>query len=360
MTPVRPAILCGGSGERLWPLSRRTNPKPFHALVSGRTLFEETVLRSSGAGEGVSFAAPLIIAGQAIADAVDKDLSSCGVNAEAVALEPAGRNTAAAAIIAARMAQAADGAEALVLLAPSDHHIAPLSEFRASVAKAAALAQAGKIVVFGIPPTRPETGYGYIRAGDALDGGSVVEAFEEKPDAATAQRYLDGGDRFWNAGLFAFRADVLIAEMQSYEPAIVAAVDAALASADRSGNRVALDKAAFEASPFIPLDIAVMERTKRAAMVPASFQWSDIGAWNSLADFVEADHDGVRRVGSVTAIDCQDSYLRGEGVHVAALGVSDLVVVATPDAVYVADSSRSGDVKALIAQMRRDDRDDLL
>ncbi len=352
MKAIRPAILCGGSGERLWPLSRRTHPKPFHALVSGRTLFEETVLRSNGAGDGVEFSAPLIIAGQAIADAVDTDLASCGVAAHAVALEPAGRNTAAAAIIAARMAQTVDGDKALGLLAPSDHHITPLNEFRKSVAKAATLADSGKIVVFGIAPARPETGYGYIRTGDALDDGFVVEAFEEKPDLPTAQRYLDEGARYWNAGLFAFRADVLIAEMQKFEPAIVAAVDRALAAAETSGKRVALDKSAFESSPSIPLDIAVMERTSHAAMVPVSFGWSDIGAWNSLSDFVEPDDRGVRSVGTVTSVDCQDSYLRGEGIHVAALGVSGLVVVATRDAVFVSEASRSSDVKELIAEMR--------
>jgi len=360
MKAIRPAILCGGSGERLWPLSRRTHPKPFHALVSGRTLFEETVLRSSGAGEGVNFSAPLIIGGLAIANAVDTDLASCGVAAEAVALEPAGRNTAAAAVIAARMAQACDGEDALVLLAPSDHHITPLNEFRASVAKAAALAEAGKIVVFGIAPTRPETGYGYIRSGDALDGGLVVEAFEEKPDLETAQRYLAEGTRYWNAGLFAFRADVLIVEMQDFEPDIVKAMDAALAAAKTSGNRMVLDKTAFETAPSVPLDIAVMERTAHAAMVPASFGWSDIGAWGSLSDFVEPDHQGVRGVGSVTAVDCQDTYLRGEGIHVAALGVNGLVVVATPDAVFVSSTDRSGDVKALIAEIREAGRDELL
>lgn len=356
MTKIRPAILCGGSGERLWPLSRANNPKPFHRLVSGRTLFEDTLLRSAGSGEGVEFSAPLVIAGEALLDLVRTGLASAGLTANAIALEPAGRNTAAAAILAARLAQQADGADALVLLAPSDHHITPLDEFRASVARAARLAQDGRIVVFGITPTRAETGFGYIRTGERLKGGFAVEAFEEKPDAATAQRYLDAGDRFWNAGLFCFRADILIDEMARFEPDIVKGVDAALAASARKDGIVRPDREAFLATPSLPLDIAVMERTERAAMVPASFAWSDIGAWQALADLAESDGTGVRCQGDVVALDCADSYLRGEGVTVAALGVSGLVVVATPDAVLVTETRRAGDIKSLLAELRRQGR----
>lgn len=349
---IRPAILCGGSGERLWPLSRKDNPKPFHKLVTGRTLFEDTLLRSAGEGEGVTFSAPLIVAGEAILDPVRTGLASAGMTAEAVALEPAGRNTAAAALLAARLAQAADGEEALVLLAPSDHHIGPLDAFRRSVAKAAKLARDGRIVVFGIPPTRAETGYGYIRAGDALEGGFAVEAFEEKPDADTAQRYLDAGDRYWNAGLFAFRADVLIGEMARFEPEILECVDAALAFAETAEGVVRPGREAFLATSSMPLDIAVMERTERAAMVPAEFAWSDIGAWQSLADLAEGDANGVKRQGQTVAVDCSDSYLRGDGVTVAALGVTGLTVVATPDAVLVAETGRVADIKKLLAELR--------
>ncbi|MEE2566434.1 mannose-1-phosphate guanylyltransferase [Hyphobacterium marinum] len=349
---IRPAILCGGSGERLWPLSRKDNPKPFHKLVTGRTLFEDTLLRSAGEGDGVAFSAPLIVAGEAILDPVTKGLASAGVKAEAIALEPAGRNTAAAALLAARLAQQSDGEDALVLLAPSDHHIGPLDAFRRSVAKAARLAAEGRIVVFGIAPTRAETGYGYIRAGETLAGGFILEAFEEKPDAAAAQRYLDAGDRYWNAGLFAFRADVLIAEMARFEPQILECVDAALAFVETADGVVRPGRDGFLAAPSLPLDIAVMERTDRAAMVPAEFGWSDIGAWQSLADLAEGDARGVKRQGDAVAIDCADSYLRGEGVTVAALGVSGLTVVATPDAVLVADSNRAADIKTLLAELR--------
>jgi mannose-1-phosphate guanylyltransferase/mannose-6-phosphate isomerase len=346
MIAVRPAILCGGSGERLWPLSRQDRPKPFHPLLTDRTLFEDTLLRCAGQGEGIAFSDPLVIAGQAIETQVRDGLASAGIRPAALAFEPMGRNTAPAAAIAALLAQQQDGPEALVLLVPSDHHIAPVSKFRETVAAAAPLAADGKIVVFGIPPTRPETGYGYIRQGEALGEGFAVAAFEEKPDEDTAARYLAAGDRLWNAGLFLFRADVLLAELARFEPEILHAVKSAL-QADG-----AIDAEAFATSPSVPLDIAVMERTQHAAVVPARFAWSDVGTWPSLADALDADEDGNILSGDVVALATSGSYLRGEGVTVTALGVDNLVVVATPDAVFVAPREKAHDVKKILAELK--------
>ncbi|WP_421788162.1 mannose-1-phosphate guanylyltransferase [Hyphobacterium sp.] len=354
MIKVRPAILCGGSGERLWPLSRQSKPKPFHALLSERTIFEDTLLRCRGAGEGVSFADPLIVAGEAIETPVRRGLASAGIGAAAAVFEPVGRNTAPAAALAALLAQKADGSEALVLLVSSDHHIAPVEKFRETVAAAAPLATDGKIVVFGILPTRPETGYGYIRKGAPVGEGFAVAAFEEKPDAAKAAAYLEAGDRFWNAGIFLFRADTLLAELGRYEPEVLNAVQAALGADNR------IDADAFALSPSIPLDIAVMERTKHAAVMPARFHWSDVGTWSSLADALDADAQGNVLSGDVIALETAGSYLRGEDVTVTAIGVENLVVVATRDAVFLAPRDRAHEVKRILAAAKDRKRDDLL
>lgn len=346
MIRVRPAILCGGSGERLWPLSRKDRPKPFHRLLSDRTLFEDTLMRCTGEGEGIGFSAPLIIAGEAIETPVRDGLKSAGIIPAALAFEPVGRNTAPAAAVAALLAQKQDGPKALVLLVPSDHHIAPVTKFRETIAAAAPLATGGKIVVFGIPPTRPETGYGYIRQGAPLGEGFEVAAFEEKPDEKTAKAYLESGDRLWNAGLFLFRADILLQELARFEPEILSAVKESLEPDGR------IDAAAFSRSPSVPLDIAVMERTAHAAVIPTRFHWSDVGTWPSLADALEADEDGNILTGDIEAIDCKNSYLRGEGVTLTALGVDDLIVVATGDAVFVAPRSRAHDVKKILAELK--------
>jgi mannose-1-phosphate guanylyltransferase/mannose-6-phosphate isomerase len=354
MTTVRPAILCGGSGERLWPLSRQARPKPFHTLLSDRSIFEDTLLRCRGAGEGIAFSDPLIIAGAAIETPVREGLASAGITPAAAVFEPVGRNTAPAAALAALLAQREDGPDALVLLVSSDHHITPVNKFRETVAAAAPLAADGKIVVFGVPPTRAETGYGYIRTGEAMGEGFAVAAFEEKPDAATAAEYLAAGDRLWNAGLFLFRADTLLAEMARYEPEILEAVRTAWQADDR------IDADAFARSPAVPIDIAVMERTPHAAVVPARFAWSDVGTWPSLADALEADEAGNILAGDVIAHDTTGSYLRGDGVTVTALGVSDLVLVATPDTVFVAPRERAHDVKQILAAIKAGGRDELL
>jgi len=354
MTPIRPAILCGGSGERLWPLSRQARPKPFHALLSDRSLFEDTLLRCAGQGEGIVFRAPLVIAGEAIEAPVRDGLASAGIKPAAMAFEPVGRNTAPAAAIAALLAQRQDGPEALILLVPSDHHIAPVAKFRETIAAAAPLAADGKIVVFGIPPTRPETGYGYIRCGEAVGAGFVVAAFEEKPDEVTAKSYLASGDRLWNAGLFLFRADVLLAELARFEPEILTAVKESL------GEDGAIDAAIFATSPSVPLDIAVMERTAHAAVIPTRFDWSDVGTWPSLAEALDGDANGNVLSGDVVVIDSNNNYLRGDGVTLTALGVEDLVVVATGDSVFVAPKSKAHDVKKIIAELKRKSRADRL
>ena len=341
-TPFVPVILCGGVGRRLWPVSQDACPKQFHTFGGERSLLQRTIERAAGYAGAQT---PMLFVGADTAPLAREQAAALGRRVDMM-IEPVGRNTAPAAAIAALLAQKQDGPEALVLLVPSDHHIAPVTKFRETIAAAAPLAANGKIVVFGIPPTRPETGYGYIRQVAPLGEGFEVAAFEEKPDEKTAKAYLESGDRLWNAGLFLFRADILLQELARFEPEILSAVKESLGADGR------INAAAFSRSPSVPLDIAVMERTAHAAVIPTRFHWSDVGTWPSLADALETDEDGNILTGDIEAIDCKNSYLRGEGVTLTALGVDDLIVVATGDAVFVAPRSRAHDVKKILAELK--------
>ncbi|MGF1462970.1 MAG: mannose-1-phosphate guanylyltransferase/mannose-6-phosphate isomerase [Maricaulaceae bacterium] len=354
-TVITPVILAGGGGSRLWPLSRATRPKQLHALVGEDSLLQATAKRLTGGGEGVAFGPLTVVCGQAHEAAVVEQLAQAGVAGATRIVEPLGRNTAPAAVAAARTSLAQD-ADALVLLAPADHHIAAPARFRAALAQAAPAAAAGAVVTFGVTPDHPHTGYGYIRAGDAhghAPGVFAVDAFVEKPDAATAAGYLAQGGYAWNAGLFLFRADVLLEEAAQLCPEVLGAVDAALAGAQRTPARIALDRDAFAQSPSISIDYALMEKTPRAAVVFVEMGWSDIGSWEALMAIAETS-----RIGDVLALDAPGCYLRSEGPLVAALGVEDLVIVATPDAVLVAHKSQSQSVKALVDRLKAQDRGD--
>ena len=347
--PVVPVILSGGVGTRLWPLSRQLMPKQFLPLAGPRTMLQDTALRATGKG----FAAPLVVCNEEHRFIVAEQLRAAGVAPQSIILEPEGRHTAAAVAVAA-LWLARRSPDTVMLVQPSDHVIGDLARFRAAVATASLAAAQGLLVTFGITPTAPETGYGWIAAGApvaGLDDTYAVARFVEKPDAEEAARLLAAGGHSWNSGMFVFAAGAVIAELDRYAPAVMAACRAAVAGAGADLDFLRLDSAAFAASPAVALDVAVMEKTTRAAVVPAALGWSDVGAWRALWDIGDRDAAGNVIVGDVVQIDSEACYLRSDGPLVAAIGLKDFVVVATQDAVLVAPQDESQRVRAIVDRL---------
>jgi mannose-1-phosphate guanylyltransferase / mannose-6-phosphate isomerase len=352
---VHPVILSGGSGTRLWPMSRTLYPKQLLSLFGRHSLLQETLLRVGDSGR---FAAPLIIANEEHRFIIAEQLREVGIIPRALLLEPVGRNTAPAACIAALMLSGSDPS-AIMLVLPSDHVIEDVAAFHAAVERAAAVARAGSLVTFGIAPDCGETGYGYIRRGDPLgrDGAAfAVAEFVEKPDAADAARYAASGEYFWNSGMFVFPARLFVDELERLRPDMVTACRAALAGAQRDADFIRLDKQAFSTCPADSIDYAVMEHTERAAAVPANIGWSDVGSWDALWEKGAKDASGNLLAGNVVAEETRGCYLRSDAGLIAAIGVEDLVVVATDDAVMVAPRSRTQEVKQLVARLRAESR----
>ncbi len=349
---IQPVIMSGGAGTRLWPMSRAARPKQFLPLVSDRSLLQETALRLAGDAP-VRFLDPVIIAGARHAAIIEEQLGEIGVKPAAIIIEPAPRNTAAVAAVAGAWT-AAHAQGALALLAPADHHIAKPAAFRLAVGAGAAAAAKGAIVTFGIRPTEPHTGYGYIETGAAIsENVAEVAAFHEKPNRQTAEHYLAAGRYFWNAGIFLFDPAVIASELAAFAPEIGRSAAAALSSASREGDIFILNRELFAACPSNSIDYAVMEKTKRAAVVaPVDAGWSDIGAWTAAP----ASSADMR----IAAIDCEGVVIRTDGPFIGAIGVSDLIIVATGDAVLVAPKSRAEDVKKIIDELKARGREDLL
>jgi mannose-1-phosphate guanylyltransferase/mannose-1-phosphate guanylyltransferase/mannose-6-phosphate isomerase len=351
---IYPVILSGGSGTRLWPLSRDHFPKQLLALVGPESLLVATARRVHGAG----FAPPMIVCNQDHRFLVREQLEAVGITPDAIVIEPVARNTAPA-IAAAAALLAKQDPSALMLVLPSDHIVRDLDAFARAVATAADAAATGCLVTFGITPTAPETGYGYIRRGAALgkpEGAFRIERFVEKPDLATAAGYLADGAWSWNSGMFVFPAKLLLDELASFEPAMVTGVTQAVEKAGRDDNVISLDADAFGGVPSKSIDYALMERTKHSAIVPADLGWSDVGSWSALWDIADRDKAGNVAIGDVMAEDTEGSYLRSHGPLLATLGVKDLVVVATGDVVMVAAKDRAQDVKTFIARLRESGR----
>ena len=352
---ITPVILCGGAGTRLWPLSRQAFPKQLMALAGPNSLLQETAGRVSDAQ---AFGPPLILCNADHRFQIAEQIAQGGVPARRIVLEPAARNTAPAACIGA-LTLAEDDPEALLILLPSDHFIADREGFLKAVQRAAAAAAEGWLVTFGVKPQQPETGYGYIRRGDALSGlpdSNAVARFVEKPDLPTAEGYLASGDYLWNSGMFVFRADRFIEEMERFQPAILAACRGALEAAEEDQDFLRLDGAAFATSPSISIDYAVMEKTDRAAVVPVDIGWSDVGSWKSLWNIAERDADGNALRGDVIAVDSRNSYLRSEDRLIATVGVDDLIVIATTDAVLVCSRDRAEDIKSVVEALKAGER----
>lgn len=349
MTPIVPVILSGGSGTRLWPLSREAYPKQFLPLVGDDTMLQATWKRVAS----IAGAAPIVVANQEHRFMAAEQLRECKVLPQALILEPVGRNTAPAIAIAALQALA-NGDDALLLVLPSDHVVRNEAAFHAAVKQAAVAAEAGKLVTFGIVPTAPETGYGYIKAA-AGEGVRAVDRFVEKPDLATAEQYVASGEYFWNSGMFLFKASRYLKELEALQPAILAACRQALDKAARDNDFIRLDAEAFAASPNDSIDYAVMEKTADAAVVPLDAEWNDVGSWSALWEVSDKDADGNACHGDVIALDCKDSYAYGNRL-IAMVGLQDIVVVETDDAVFVGHKDRVQDVKEIVGQIKRDGR----
>ena len=342
-----PVILSGGSGTRLWPLSRGQYPKQFLPLVSSHTMIQETVLRLEGL-DGLQ--APIAVCNEDHRFMMAEQLREIDIKPAAIILEPVGKNTAPAVAMAALTAASEND---VLLVLPADHVIADLPAFHLAVAQAQALAEQGFLVTFGIVPTEPETGYGYIQR-DTLRHGSAyrVAAFVEKPDVETAKRYLLGGDFYWNSGMFAFKAGTFLSELEKFNPAMLASCRQALNAAKVDLDFVRLDKALFSACPADSIDYAVMEKTEQAVVIPLDAGWNDVGSWSALWDVTDKDASGNAISGDVLTVDTQNSFIHAQDKLVAVIGVYDLIVVETADAVMIAPKDRVQEVKEIVAQLK--------
>lgn len=347
---ITQVLLCGGSGTRLWPLSRKGHPKQFATIVGDRSLFAASAARLSGPG----FGRPLVVTGADFRFIVTEQLMQVGVDPGAILIEPEPRNTAPA-VLAAALHVASTDPDALLLIAPSDHAIPDVQAFRDAVITAIPAAEAGRIVTFGITPTRPETGYGWLELDGAADTPVVpLKRFVEKPDAVRAEAMLAAGTFLWNSGIFLFSARTILAAFEEHAPDLLPPVRAAVETGVTDLGFLRLDPGAWAAAPSISIDYAVMERASNLSVVPYAAGWNDLGGWDAVALEMGADESGVSLAGEATAIDCRNSLLRSDsdGVELVGIGLDNIIAVAMKDAVLVADRSRAQDVKKAVEALK--------
>jgi len=351
---INPVLLCGGAGTRLWPLSRKSYPKQFSRLTGEESLFQASARRLSGPG----FAAPMVITGSDFRFIVVEQLAGSQIDPAGILIEPEGRNTAPA-VLAAALSLHARSASALMLVAPSDHVIPDDARFRAAVQAAVPAATKGDLVTFGIRPDRPETGYGWLELSlppgeDFAPVPQTLKRFVEKPDAAMAEALLASGTHLWNAGIFLFTTDAILAAFAAYAPDIIAPVRAAVDRAERDLGFCRLDPSAWAGVPDQSIDYAVMEKAANLTVVPYGGVWSDLGGWEAVWRDSPQDAQGVVTSGPTTAIDCDGSLLRSESdrLQLVGIGLKDIVAIAMPDAVLVAHRDRAQDVKLAVARLK--------
>jgi len=347
---IVPVILSGGSGTRLWPVSRESFPKQLWPLVSERTMLAETALRAAGPG----FAPPIVVCNQEHRFLIAEQLRLAGIGGARIVLEPVGRNSAPA-IAAAALIQAETDPGAVLWMMAADAAIADVPALHRHLAEAAAAARAGRFVTFGMRPTAPETGYGYIQRGAplaGLPGAHALIRFVEKPDAETAARFLAAGDYLWNSGMFVFTARDLLDEFATHAPDVLQAVRRAVSARRQDLDFIRLDPEAFAAGPAISLDYAIAEKTTRAAVVPADIGWSDVGSWNALWELAAKDDAGNAAIGDVVLEGARNSYVRSDGILTAVVGLEDAVVVVTKDAVLAMHRDRAQDVKRVVDRLK--------
>lgn len=362
---VQPLILCGGSGTRLWPLSREQYPKQLLKLTGDHTMLQATALRLTGMvlAAGDALEKPLLIGNEDYRFLMAEQLREAGVLHASVVLEPCGRNTAPALTLAA-LAARIDGKDPVLVVMPADHIIQDEAAFRQSVAKATILAEKGKLVTFGIKPTTAETGYGYIKLGAAVNEDAYhVEQFVEKPDLVTAESYLSSGDYLWNGGIFVIKSSVWLAKIEQCRPDIAAACLRAFEGRQQDRDFLRPDKAAFAACSADSIDYAVMERLTQpgtnsgeVAVIPLDALWSDVGAWNALWEIGEKDTDENVLMGDIVAVDTQNSLVLGNDRLIACVGLDNMIVVETPDAILVADKSQIQKVKDVVGRLKQQRR----
>lgn len=353
---ILPVIMAGGSGSRLWPLSRQLFPKQFLTLSGENSMLQATALRLSG----IEHQAPVVICNEEHRFSVAEQFRANNIENSGIILEPVGRNTAPAIALAALNA-VRNGDDPLLLVLAADHVIKDESAFCASVEKAAAHAQGGNLVTFGIVPTAPETGYGYIKRGavQSVEGdetGFVVSEFVEKPDAATAEKYLASGEFYWNSGMFLFKASSYLSELKTHQPDIYKACEQAMSDVQPDLDFIRVNKQAFEACPDDSIDYAVMEKTSKAIVVPMDCGWSDVGSWSALWDIEEKDEQGNAYKGDVISVDTTNSYVNAQEKLVAVVGLDDVVVVETKDAILVSKKSQVQEVKQVVNQLKAQER----
>ena len=347
---IYPVILCGGSGTRLWPSSRKSYPKQFSKLIGERSLFQATVTRLAGP----DFGAPLILTNADFRFLATDQLASLGVDDATILIEPHGRNTAPAVLTAALHLK--DEPDAMMLVAPSDHVIPDNEAFNRAVQAGAEAAQSGQLVTFGITPDRAETGYGYLELGDKPQDGVAqgLKGFKEKPDADAAQKMLDDGKFLWNAGIFLFRVRDILAAFKAHSPELLDPCEGALKDGESDLNFFRLDETAYGKAKDISIDYAVMEKANNISAIPYGGGWSDLGSWDALWKELGPDENGVVLDGTATAIDCENTYLRSESesVQLVGLGLKNIVTVAMGDAVLVADMSESQRIKDVVTTLK--------
>jgi len=358
MALITPVLLCGGSGTRLWPLSRKSYPKQFAPLLGDETLFQASAKSLSGGSGDLGFTPPMVLTNSDFRFIVPEQLQAIGIDPGAILIEPEGRNTAPAVLAAAFQAYNQDPAS-ILLVAPSDHVVPDIAAFHKAVEQGLAAVQSGQLVTFGITPTHPETGYGYLElAGESANGAAVaLKQFVEKPNEARAKDMLAAGNFKWNAGIFLFSAKDIIAAFEEHAPNLIDPVRQAVEAAQPDLGFLRLDPDAWAKAEDISIDYAVMERARNLSVVPFDSAWSDLGGWDAVWRESEPDENGVVTQGEATAIECKDSLLRSdsERLEVVGIGLDNIIAVAMNDAVLVADKSRAQDVKKAVTALKAKD-----